>query len=192
MLNNFTDIQAKCENLNPLHKAIKEGKYEAVEDELGSGTDINAPAYAGGDLPLFKAIRYKHCDIVELLISKGAEVKDVYDSSGLSPLAVACASNETRSAELILAAGVDVNEPLTVDQVTALHVAIMESKPEIVELLLKKGADVHCSDWDGVSPMDLAQQRNCLEINKLIKKEKRHYGIENQSFCCLLKFLGFF
>lgn len=109
MLDNITDIHVKCENLNPLHKAIKEGKFEAVKDELEGGTDINAPAYEDGDLPLFKAIRYKHCDIVDLLISEGVEVKDVYDSSGLSPLAVACASNETRSVELILSADVDVN-----------------------------------------------------------------------------------
>lgn len=45
-------------------------EYEAVKKELEGETEVNAPAYEGGDLPLFKAFRYKHFDILELLISE--------------------------------------------------------------------------------------------------------------------------
>ena len=127
-----------------IHQAAEEGKIEAVEQHLASGTNVNLKNYSGST-PLIEASRKGHKEIAKLLIENGADVNYKLEYS--------------TDIELI-------------EGWTSLHVAAAKGHKVIAELLIIKGADVNAMDDTRRSPLDWAQIIK-VQHSKKIKDSKK-------------------
>ena len=75
-------------------------------------------------------------------------------------------------AEFLREHGADVNAGTGAN--TPLHGAVTFDQPEMVNWLLKNGADCHAIDYNGKTPLALAEENNQVEIAALL----RNYGCE--------------
>lgn len=152
----------------PLHLAVIEGNYAAVEELLKQGADTETLDYEFLT-PLAYAVYEGHLDIMQLLINSGAKV-DGPCVEDKTPLILAVEADMVEASALLIQNGADVNRMAS--EMSPLHYAVAtdESVPEIISLLLGNGADLTIKDEFGNTPLELAAKWKNWDAHKLIKK----------------------
>jgi hypothetical protein len=92
---------------------------------------------------------------------------------GLETYRIAVASGDCARVRRLLDGGVPVDAPIFGHGATALVWAVAQGE-EMVRLLLERGASARAEDWEGVTPLRVAQQAGHAEIIALL----RAYGAE--------------
>ena len=80
--------------------------------------------------------------------------------NGITALKSAARMNRTGVIRLLLNRGADVDKQSGNYNSTALHTAAFNNSTGVIEVLLKHGASTNIKDSDGITPVDLARQRN--------------------------------
>jgi ankyrin repeat protein len=148
--------------------AAYEGRTDAVQKAIESGTDVNSADSAQSLTALHMASYNGHSHTVKLLLKKGATI-DCRDSEGKTPLIHACTGPFAETVELLLEAGADVNARDSTESFTPLMMAAGLGQPDVVKVLLRHEADKTLVDNDNESASDHARNSGHSEIVELLK-----------------------
>ena len=119
----------------------------------GPKVDIHKAAYVG------------NIEAVKQHIAAGGDVDAKDDLFGRAPLHWAAVGGSKEIAELLIAAGADVNGKVDDGwRWTPLHNAAQGGHKEIAELLISKGADVNARKNNGITPLDLAVDKETTDL----------------------------
>ena len=141
-----------------LWNAAINGRIEDVKKLLDDDTvDVNGKCGYTDWTALHYACDAGHRDIVELLLDHGADI-DATTNNNATPLMCACYATHASTTKLLLERGSKVNTTNRYGS-TALHKACMgRGSKRCVEWLLAKGADTTIKNWEGKTPLDVAQE----------------------------------
>lgn len=186
----------------PLMLAASEGHVEVAKLLIQHGAEVDA-ADSYGTTALIVAATAGHHKVVALLLEQGAD-PTVQDSSGGSPLVNAAFFGRTESVRallsnmppltkqdgeelLLLSAGLghaDIVDALITHGVdvngrglksrTALMAAAAFNQVEVVRRLLKQGGDVRLTDDDGMTSLQVAEDKGNDEIAALLAQAVSH------------------
>ena len=150
----------------PLHLAV--GDVSLVRWLLLKGADYKAKT-DGGLTPLEKAREDKATQTVHLL-ETWAEVK----SGRKQPnqfLREALAMSTYKAQRILDAIAVGADDVAASDGAarTALHWAAQQNETDLVSLLLERGADIGARDNLGNTPMMLAHQKGCADVEEVLR-----------------------
>lgn len=135
---NFLDEQGKQISRSPLVDACSNGCYEAAEELIKAGANLESKTFSGlTSLQIVSGAYGKgHADIVRLLLEHGADV----DANGTwpchTPLHLACEHNLPDIARLLLKAGARVDIENKYNQ-TPLDIAIQRANRSGGDMILK-------------------------------------------------------
>ena len=149
--------------LTPLFHAVPKGHLEMCKLLIEKGADVKATDDIDAT-PLHNAAALGHIEICKLLLDKGADV-NARDKWGVTPLHLAASNGHLPVCELLIARGADAKAADN-NGLTVLHWAAMEGSKAICELLLAKGADVNAKTKDGWAPIDMALDKDTIELLK--------------------------
>ena len=138
-----------------LHRAVSEGKLEAVRMLLDHGAAIDKKSSEGAT-PLFYAVEYGKMPVLMLLIERKAQV-EIPNASGDMPLMLASEGtaylpNNGPMVELLLANGAHVDNVDSRGR-SALYRASTEGKEDAMRLLLDKQANPNLRANDRSTPL---------------------------------------
>ena len=121
-----------------------------------------------GEYALILAARQGRDDILARLLFLQADLH-VLDHYGNNALWAACFAESSACISLLLAAGInlDFQNP---SGATALIYSSSSGKTTVVELLLQAGANPHLLTLDEFSALDLAANRQCLNLLRAVTK----------------------
>ena len=139
-------VGAGVGDLPPLIEAAKSADWQAVQDLLDQGTDVNAAALDGATA-LQWASYWDDVETAKMLIRAGADVNAVNDL-GAGPLWIASLNASPEMVRTLLEAGADPNAPLLAGE-APIMTAARSGNPEVVERLLEAGADPNVSGVRG-------------------------------------------
>ena len=108
-------------------------------------------------------------EIVKLLLENGAEV-NVADRDGWTTLMKACFNGSTDTVELLLDGGADVHAQNR-DGMTAFYMSCLHGNVSKAKLLLDRGANVDTTTAQGHTPLEVASDRNSVDIVWLLVRE---------------------
>lgn len=151
----------------PLHAVcesyLEKDKRPAIRYLLAQGADING-ANGENDTALGCVTRAENTELIKFLVTSGADVNAPCDG-GLRPLHIAVIGGDPVSTDVLLSLGAQV-DVRTDSRSTPLSMAISASRGSdatpyvhIVQSLMRAGADADVVDRQGVSILDLAQER---------------------------------
>ena len=144
---------------DPLTVAAKEGKTDVVKELLVRKVSPDSEA-ADGYPPLLAAISW-HPELVPLLLNAGADPNN--DGQRWEfPLTAAIENLDNAAVDQLLKSGARINAADQVSGQTALHAAVLYRNYVGIETLLKSGADPRIKDFDGKTPIELADPNECL------------------------------
>ena len=148
--------------------AIGTGSLEIVTALVDAGADLKATGKK--DHPLHDAASADQVDIVKLLLARGADV-DARDAAGRTPLrAVSPFANRVEVIKVLLEAGADPSAQDGDQEETALHHAVWHLNYDLAELLIAHGADPAIADRDGMTPLQMAMDKNSAEMLEILAK----------------------
>ncbi|MFT4313966.1 MAG: ankyrin repeat domain-containing protein [Wolbachia pipientis] len=178
----------------PLHYAAWKGRKEIVEFLVDQGANINAKANGDNKKPIHAAAKAGHKDIVEFFLSKGIGVDDA-DNDKWTSLHYAAAYDHLELSKFLLAQ-VDSIEAKNKDNKTPLdlahernHMAMVNFLAEAkldkdliaaaasgslqtVKNLIEQGAKIEAKNKDNKTPLDLARERNHMEMVNFLAQAK--------------------
>ena len=123
---------------------------------------------AEGEFALILAARQGRDDILGRLLFLQANL-NVVDAYGNNALWAACFAEAASCIDLLLAAGININFQNTTGA-TALIYSASSGKSAVVEQLLLAGANPHLMTQDDFSALDLAANRQCLNLVRAATK----------------------
>ena len=91
----------------PIHKAVREGRYDKAEVILKIMPEVASKKAAFGQSPLHIAIKKNNLKCADLLLGFKADV-DAQDNHKQTPLHLAVAASNLRAVQLLLQAGASV------------------------------------------------------------------------------------
>ncbi|MBI3600942.1 MAG: ankyrin repeat domain-containing protein, partial [Nitrospinae bacterium] len=132
-----------CATMTPLGSAAKGRDIKEVEALLNKGADVNKGDTLFGLMPLTEAVfNDAPLEIVRLLLDKGADVNTKASAgSGWSTL---------------------TGKPI--------HFAVHNGNVNMVKLLLDRGADVGALDFNGKTPLQIAQEKGYTAIARMLRE----------------------
>ncbi|XP_057317964.1 ankyrin-3-like [Microplitis mediator] len=144
----------------PLHMAVIKNNFEAFNDLINDGDDINGSFW--GKTPLEIAVERENKKIIELLVKNKANVNLKNEESILK---VAVEKDDFKWMRMLVDAGVDVDSGAILEQ------AIEENNYEIVEYVISNGAEINNAYDYGecrMTPLEHAVKRGYQQIVKLL------------------------
>ena len=155
----------------PLIGAAWTGRKDLAELLVQRGADVNQMK-PGDWSPALSAAHRGYIDILQLLLAHGADVNEK-DDSGWSLLHYATGKPDIT--KLLLEKGADPNVVDRENGCTPLHYVASGSEEgkdykTVAELLISHGTNVNAKNWEGKTPLTLAQEAGNTDIVKLLKK----------------------
>lgn len=142
----------------PLQAASHMGNRQIAEWllERGAPLDIHAAAMLGrtDDVLAFLA------DDPDLVRQRGVH--------GMPMLFFPSASGRREVAELLVERGAEINDGAGGN--TALHAAAYFGHPEMAEWLLERGADTSATDYEGKTPLQVAEEHGHTRVAELLRR----------------------
>ncbi|PTB48811.1 hypothetical protein M431DRAFT_127355 [Trichoderma harzianum CBS 226.95] len=122
----------------------------------------------GVSAALVTAVSNSDKECVDFLLQKGAQKEGV-------ALVRAIRDKTSMTALGLIKVGYNVHGKYLQKRRSALHYAALLGQPKIVEALLEAsadhGSDVLCEDFQGRIPLDLAEERDCIGAEEIIREE---------------------
>lgn len=140
--------KAKVSDGKLLHRAVAEGKTDAVKMLWAAGAGLEYKPDQYSDRPLHLAIKNDMYEIAQFLVNKGAQL-DAPDNHGNAPLHLAVDWKTTEAARFLLDKGAQVDVVASKGGHTPLHSATLTGNRNMVQLLLDRGANPNFRDNDG-------------------------------------------
>lgn len=134
----------------------------------GFGRTLDAALPGSGVTPLMRACQLGATEIVEALLKLGADVH-ASNSDGNQALWLACYADAPALIEALVAAGADPDHRND-SGVSTLMYAASAGKTACVERLLALGADPTPESADGFTALDMAANRECLNLLRKARK----------------------
>ncbi|MBQ7159244.1 MAG: ankyrin repeat domain-containing protein [Treponema sp.] len=149
----------------PLHIATISGHTGIVDYLLKNNGSIRIQDMLqaqdiSGASPLHEAVRYGHADIVKLLLASGANV-NALDAMGKTPflLIIPVQSQQAIYTQLLGAGAKATQKDMYGD--TVLHIVTMgDTTNDVLKLLVARGAPINERNKQGVTPLQLAVEKN--------------------------------
>jgi ankyrin repeat protein len=164
LLDNGADVNATDRVMRtPLIYAVQHHKLKTIKQLIQHGADLNAPGFGILSSALhqlcYLPITDTDIQIIELLLDNGADI-DIEDSLCTTPLQHLILQEEEcdsiQAIELLLKRGAD--------HTRALNLAVDTDQKNIVRLLLKYNADTYEKNKDGYSSLQLAKNKEMIDI----------------------------
>ncbi|XP_073974470.1 uncharacterized protein [Rhodnius prolixus] len=190
--NNFCEIKKVVPELDKksiltqeqkLIDAIREEKFNEVQELLENGADINYKPENYGWSPLMHAATLGLRDIIELLLKKGANPNIQVKLT--TPLMCLCDSSTTLDEDelllcfnLLVDAGANVNA-FNVNRETSMMYAADRGHDKLLTRLLELDCDVDFTNCDGWTAIFFAVNRGYLKIVKLLKAAGANLSLED-------------
>jgi len=180
-------IATKANNIDEVHRLIKQGADVEALNELGATALINASQFGYTKIvklllengancnaatrrrttSLHVSANHGHIDIVKMLIDKHTDV-NATDATGATPLLYAVQSGKLEIVKIFMGIkGIDLNRS-NENGVTPLIIASAKGHSEIVKALLSAGADVTLKDWNGSTAYDVSVMNGHKAIAKML------------------------
>ncbi|MBX9889822.1 MAG: ankyrin repeat domain-containing protein [Amoebophilaceae bacterium] len=157
---------AMQENISPVHKAVRAGNIEALNQALAENPGAINEKGGSGNTPLFNAISLRNESCARALIAAGADL-NLLSNDGktiLYPLVnpgeknVACLTELCRSVSLET-----INATTLGGNAANIHYAAGYDN-EILEVLVAFGADVNMQDLNGDTPLHYVVTRHTTRL----------------------------
>jgi hypothetical protein len=156
----FAEGEAK--ESQSLIQLIIAGKVTEVSDYLAAA---NSPDIIDeqGNPALLVAVSHQQLPIAKLLLEAQAN-PDVDDAAGMTALMLATHNQADDMMQLLLEQGANVNLQNRRNGYTALMYAVENNDMNAIERLLQYHADVNIRNYEGITPMEIAQARGYTDI----------------------------
>ena len=144
-------------DMEPIHRAAREGDVDALRRELESGVspDVVSPQ---GLVPLHYVVAWADNDrvaCVRLLAAAGANMSSATPDGKMTALLYAARDCNPTVMAALLDAGSDVNQR-DADNWTPLHYAIYSDRgADSIRILINAGAALNARCRDGMTPLEL-------------------------------------
>lgn len=150
---------------SPLHIVCSTGNMEIflLIMKHSPKPDVNAPTLITGQTPLHFAISKKNFLIATSLVVDYNASCRIKDKKGQYPFHRAAAIGSRKACELLIKTG---KSPLNAKDVygfTPLHHAMAEGHVDIALFLVEQGADPEVQDAEGLTPSQVALNKECKE-----------------------------
>ncbi|CAF1381262.1 unnamed protein product [Adineta steineri] len=161
---------------NILHQACKQGKVDIVQRILSSQYATYRPDISGkdsyGSTALHEASYYGHDNIVRLLIKAGGNIR-IRDANGSTALHRAAAGNRPSTLLILINEGLlDYEERNYKNYWVPLHEAAFHNSTACVQVLLDCGAPLRPRTNEGKTPLQLAEENQCIESILILRQYK--------------------
>jgi ankyrin repeat protein/L-ascorbate metabolism protein UlaG (beta-lactamase superfamily) len=133
-----------------------QGEVPVAEALLAAGADPDAVDENGSGALMYAAWRGR-ADYAAALLAGGAD-PDRRDANGATPLISAARGGHSELVAVLLGAGAKVDIQENRYGCTALHAAAIAGYADIVAELLAHDANPMIADWEGRTPLELAEQ----------------------------------
>ncbi len=145
----------------PVQAAAQMARKDIVEYLLGLGAPLDICTAAMLGLP----------DTVDVLLTDDPRQAQAQGAHGIPALYFAAITGQQRVAHLLLRAGAPVNGGEGVS--TPLHGAVMFNQPDMVVWLLKNGAHTSAKDFNGKTPLHIAEEMGLTAVAEVLRGRKR-------------------
>lgn len=166
-------IQARNESLrfddgqSPLHFAAIYGHEAIAEYLLKHKADASAQDSSGAT-PLHEAVRYGNLSIAELLLKNGANV-NAKDNLGKTPIMLIVPKERlVPTYDLLISHKADINQKDMFGDTLIHNATMMNVDSSILAKLIENGADVNVRNKEGVTPLEIAVQKQDVKTVKLL------------------------
>jgi len=151
----------------PLHFAAMHG-HTAVAKFLLEGDANTSAQDSAGATPLHEAIRYGNLEVARLLLAGGANV-NATDNLGKTPIMIIPPKDKiTQSYELLITYGADLNQKDMFGDTVIHNATMMSVDTKTMAMLVGHGADINARNKEGVTPLEIAVQKQNLSVVKLL------------------------
>jgi ankyrin repeat protein len=167
LLNKGAEINLKNNHSNiPLNVAIETNNMNIILFLLKKGANVN-PEYKSWNTPLILAIKNENFDVVKLLVENGADVNSK-NLNNVTPLiyTVSIFSADSKFSDkrfeivkYLIKKGAKIEDDL-------VFMATNAGSIDLINFLLKNGAKLSQKGKKGLSEVELAAKKGCLEILK--------------------------
>jgi len=151
----------------PLHLASIMGHNAIAAYLLNDGADTSVQDSSGAT-PLHEAVRYGNVDIIYSLLAAGADV-NAKDNLGKTPIMLIMPKEYLQyTYDLLIKANADLTQKDMYGD-TVLHTAaMMNIDTDVISMLCENGADVNARNKEGVTPLEIAVQKNDIKTARLL------------------------
>ena len=151
----------------PLHLAAIMG-HSAIADYLLAHKAETAVQDSSGATPLHEAVRYGNVGIARSLLNAGAN-PNARDNLGKTPIMLAIPEDKiVETYQLLIDYRTDLSQKDMFGD-TVLHTAaMMNLTSDVISILVSHGADIDARNKEGVTPLEIAVQKNNIELVHLL------------------------
>jgi ankyrin repeat protein len=122
----------------------------------------------GASLDVFAAAMLGRTDDVARFLDQEPELVRQRGVHGMPILFFPAAAGQRAAAELLVARGAEVNAGAGGN--TALHAAAYFGRREMAEWLLERGADPAATDYEGKTPLQVAEEHGHGEVAEMLRQ----------------------
>jgi len=153
-----------------LSNAVVRRNYQAAENLIRQGVDVNKASIGTKWTPLMFAVREGDIEMVRLLLDNNASV-NATNFQGCSPLHIAVKGNNVEIASLLIAEGADPASSREVNYSGIIgNVLFHAQSPEMIKLLIDNGADPNSQNRLGKTPLlNAVMTGNLVAVKSLVE-----------------------